>query len=114
MKLIEAIARYEGFFVPGSRPAHNNNPGDIEFGPFAKKNGATGGDPRFAIFPTEEKGWAALRKLLNSKSYLGLTVNQAINKYAPSTENNVHAYIENICAWTGLMPDTVLTSENIG
>jgi len=29
-------------------------------------------------------------------------------------ENNVNSYIANVCAWTGLTPETVLTSELIG
>jgi len=114
MKIIEAIARMEGFYTIGSRSARNNNPGDIEFGKFAKKHGAIGGDPRFAIFPSPNAGFAAMRALLNGKEYLGLTLSAALNKWAPSVENQTNIYIEHVCAWTDLMRDTILTAENIG
>jgi hypothetical protein len=110
---MEAIAREEGFNVPGTRPNRNNNPGDIEFGEFAKFHGATGGDPRFAIFPDAASGFAAMRALLHLY-YSGLTVAAALNKWAPPVENHTNAYIANVCAWTGLTPETVLTAENIG
>jgi hypothetical protein len=29
-KIADAIAFAEGFYVPGSRPCRNNNPGDLE------------------------------------------------------------------------------------
>jgi hypothetical protein len=114
MTLIEAIARQEGFYLVGSRPQRNNNPGDIEFGPFAQKHGATKGDPRFAIFPSPDVGFAAMRALLNSPSYLGLTLAAALNKWAPPIENQTNSYIEHVCAWTGLTPETILTPEIIG
>jgi hypothetical protein len=113
MTFIEAIAREEGFYALKTRPNRNNNPGDIEFGKFAIAHGATSGDPRFAIFPNAAAGFAAMRALLLS-AYVGLTVAQTLNKWAPPVENNVNSYIANVCAWTGLTPETVLTSELIG
>jgi hypothetical protein len=110
---MEAIAREEGFYVPGTRPARNNNPGDIEFGRFTLAHGSTGGDPRFAVFPSAFEGFAAMRALLLS-AYNGLTVAQALNKWAPPVENATNSYIANVCAWTGLTPETVLTPEIIG
>ena len=44
--------------------------------------------------------------------YLGLTVTQAIEKWAPSVENNTSVYIANVCVWTGLSPDSVLTASD--
>jgi len=110
---MEAIAREEGFDSPGTRSNRNNNPGDIEMGSLARAYGATRGDPRFAVFPTPDSGWEAMRALLGAR-YLGLTVAEALNKWAPPVENQTNAYIANVCAWSGLTPDTVLTSENIG
>ena len=54
----------------GDRNWRNNNPGNIEYGPFAMKYGATGSDGRFAIFPTEEQGRMAQDALLKSKNYV--------------------------------------------
>jgi hypothetical protein len=113
LSFMESIAREEGFYVKGSRPERCNNPGDIEWGKFTQAHGATGGDPRFAIFPTPEAGFAAMRALLTT-AYVGLTVEAALNKWAPPVENNVSAYLHNVCQWSGLRPDTVLTAENIG
>lgn len=113
LTFIEAIARQEGFLVEGSRPQRNNNPGDIEYGRFARAHGATEGDPRFAIFPSSEAGFNAMRALLKS-AYVGLTVREALCKWAPPFENNVSVYEANVCEWTGLEPETILTAALIG
>jgi hypothetical protein len=65
-KLIEAIARMEGFFVKGSVPEIANNPGDLIF---LKQHGAkpfpvTGKDGKvrtYCAFSTPEDGWEALK-----------------------------------------------------
>ena len=78
----------------GSRSWRNNNPGNIEYGPFAKAHGAIGSDGRFAVFPTEESGTNAQRYLLfESPTYKNLMLPQAIAKWAPGSENNVPAYV---------------------
>jgi len=78
----------------GSRSWRNNNPGNLEYGPFAKSMGAIGSDGRFARFPTYEAGRKAQEKLLfESKGYKDLTLSQAIRRWAPASENNVPAYI---------------------
>lgn len=108
MTLIEAIARIEGFYTPGSRPNRNNNPGDIEWGSFARMHGATaletpkGNEPaRFAYFPTPEAGFAALHALLSGPAYAHLTIEEAINKYAPPSENQTVNYISFVCQRVG-------------
>jgi hypothetical protein len=113
MTFMEAIAREEGFFTPSTRPRRNNNPGDIEWGKFTQAHGALYGDPRFAIFQTQAAGFAAMRALLLS-AYVGLTVAQALNKWAPPVENRTNQYIAHVCEWTGLKPETELTPELIG
>lgn len=99
MTFLEAVAREEGWLDLTSRCRRNNNPGDIEFGEFAVTHGATGSDGRFAIFPDADTGFAAMRLLFQAPSYVGLTVAQAIERWAPSTENNTNAYIANVCHW---------------
>lgn len=113
MTLAQAIARMEGFYAAGqvpNRPQRNNNPGDIEFGPFAERFGATSGDPRFAIFPTVAKGFEALDALLRTPHYLGLTVEEAVNRYAPPVENNTSLYVAAVCHWTGKQSTDTLSS----
>jgi len=86
----------------GDRNWRNNNPGNIEYGPFAQSMGAIGSDGRFAIFPTEEMGRKAADTLLKGKAYANLSAAQAINKWAPSNENDPKAYAASIAKQTGL------------
>ena len=112
--LIQAMARMEGFYSPGTLPNRRNNPGDIEDGKFAQAHGALPSDGhRFAAWATPEEGFAAMRSLLTAH-YLGLTLAQALNKWAPPVENNVNAYLKNVSTWTGMAADQVLTEQNIG
>ncbi len=133
LTFMEAIAQMEGYNTPGTRPARNFNPGDIEYGPFAEAHGATGTDGRFAIFPDSATGYAAMRALLTEpakwlwedtayqdqpvpgrkleEGYLGATLWEVLNKWAPPVENNVSAYLHGVCEMTSLTPETVLTLE---
>jgi len=65
---------------------------------------------RFAAFPTDAQGFAAMSHLL-VVAYSGLTLQRAIARWAPASENDTQAYISNVCAWTGLTPSTVLTVD---
>lgn len=98
----------EGFGVLGTRPQRNRNPLDIEYGPFAQKHGATSGDPRFAIFPDAETGFAAAKALLSGPEYAGLTVAGMVWKFAPPVENDSQAYLNNICEWANIQPTDML------
>ena len=114
MTFIEAIAREEGFEVAGSLAQRRNNPGNIEEGEFARTHGALHADGnRFAHWATPEAGFEAMRALLQME-YAGLTVAEALNKWAPQVENQTESYIANVCKWTELTPDAVLTNEVIG
>jgi hypothetical protein len=111
MTLSQAIASVEGWYAQGSapnRPQRNNNPGDIEYGPYSRAQGATGGDPRFAIFPDAATGWRCLENLLRTPGYASLTVEQAINRYAPPVENNDSIYLSSVLRWTGLTSDAIV------
>ena len=121
MTLREAMARKEGFGLsPLNRPTRNNNPGNIEYGAFARKHGGRleiiprglASRPRFAHFPSEAKGWEAMRHLLLSR-YKGLTLKQAIFRWAPPTENDSQAYVQFVSRRTGLKPQSKLTEEVI-
>ena len=79
--------------VIGTRNWRNNNPGNIEYGSFAKQYGAIGSDGRFAIFPTYEAGRKAKEKLIfDGKNYKNLDLKSAIARYAPPSENDTAAY----------------------
>jgi len=95
----------------GTRAWRNNNPGNIEFGDFAKSHGAVGTDGRFAVFPTYSAGRNAKQALLfDSKGYRGKTLSQAIHRYAPPVENNTALYISRVAKAIGVSPDVPLSS----
>lgn len=104
--LPEAIARQEGFYIDCSLAARNHNPGNIKFGAFAQRYKANRDPWGFAIFATDEVGWSALKGLLLTETYRDLTVEQCIYKWAPPSENDSAAYLQNVCAWCYCMADT--------
>jgi hypothetical protein len=93
--------------VGGDRNWRNNNPGNIEYGPFAQDNGAIGSDGRFAIFPDEQTGRDALTTLLNDK-YGEQTISDMMQSYAPPSENDTDNYVTFIENQTGLSGDDVV------
>jgi nucleoid-associated protein YgaU len=89
------------------RGIRNNNPGNIEYGKFARSMGATGSDGRFAKFPTPEQGIKALGALQKRYEDDGLlTVTQRISRWAPASENNVTAYANAVAKKMGIDPNT--------
>jgi hypothetical protein len=77
----------------GDRNWRNNNPGNIRYGEFAAAHGAIGSDGAFAIFPNMKMGYAAADALLSSKNYKGKSIREAIQRWAPSNENDTASYI---------------------
>jgi hypothetical protein len=74
----------------GGTPAwRNNNPGNIEYGAFARSQGAIDTDGRYAVFPSYEDGRNAVKNLLfSSNKYRDLTLSAAISRYAPKKDGN--------------------------
>lgn len=111
MTFLEAVAKKEGFGAsPHNRPTRNNNPGNLQWGPFAREHGAlhievmpshSRARPRFAYFPDPETGWEAMRVRFTTGMYKGLTVEKAIHKWAPPIENDTEAYIRFVCKHVG-------------
>lgn len=96
----------------GTRAWRNNNPGNLRYGNFARENGAIGTAGGFAVFPDEETGMRALKKLLRSNTYSKLSISAAINKYAPPVENNTQRYKTRLSKMTGLPLSTKLATLN--
>lgn len=94
----------------GSRAWRNFNPGNIQKGSFAEANGSIGGDTRFALFPSEAVGLDAVVALLQSPSYSSLTLEKAINRYAPPSENNTAGYVKFVSDRTGIARSAVLST----
>lgn len=92
----------------GSRAWRNNNPGNLRYTDFSKRNGAIGIDSGgFAIFPSREIGEAAQINLLKS-NYNKLTLKQMIYKYAPPSENNTEQYLAQVVMRTGIGPQEIV------
>lgn len=97
--------------LEGNRASRNNNPGNIQYGEFAKSAGAIGTDGRFAVFPSYEVGRAAKKKLLwDTKSYSGKTIEEAINRYAPPSENDTKSYVKTVSSAVGVPANTPMSS----
>jgi hypothetical protein len=97
------------------RGIRNNNPGNIRYGDFAYRMGATGRDSGgFAIFPTMAAGTAAEDALLRTYVARGDdTVRKIISKYAPASENDTGAYIAQVTKKLGVGPDQKLSSAHL-
>lgn len=108
--LQQAIGRQEGWYLHGSQLCvcqRNCNPGNIIASEFATEHGATDVAGRFAVFPDNKTGWAALTALLKTPSYANGTVQEAVYKWAPPSDNNeTDQYLTNVLRWTGLSSDT--------
>ena len=101
------VAMEDGSVVErtGSRNWRNNNPGNIEYGKFARASGAVGTDGRFAVFPTYQAGQVAQAKLLfEVPAYANQTVAGAITKWAPPKENDTANYIKQVATKAGVDP----------
>lgn len=88
--------------IGGSRSWRNFNPGNIRKGDFSRNMGAIGDDDSFAIFPDRAAGRSAIEALLRGPSYSPLTLEQAINRYAPPSENDTRGYVDFVATQTGL------------
>lgn len=97
------------------RGIRNNNPGNIEYGRFARSVGATGTDGRFAVFETMEDGIRAAVALLQSYAARGIdTVETIISRWAPSKDgNNTKAYIDAVAKQLGVSPDARLSADQL-
>lgn len=92
----------------GSLSWRNNNPGNLRFGAFAMRHGATHESDGFAVFPNYEAGFAALCALLRCNSYCNLTLWNAMHRYAPTSENHTENYIKFIEREIGVTRDMTL------
>lgn len=86
----------------------NNNPGNLKYF----------GSCKFRVFSTMEEGYAALLYDLNLKitgrsfwTDSTTTIEEFINIYAPSFENDVDNYLKIFCAETGLKSTDLLKTQ---
>ncbi|MEZ9439490.1 structural protein P5 [Vibrio atlanticus] len=93
------------------RGFRNNNPLNIDYNKANDWDGQVGiekgvSSPRFARFSSMEYGVRAAAKLIQNymKRYGLKTVYGIINRWAPSVENNTHAYAEHVAHKLGVSP----------
>lgn len=89
------------------RNQRNNNPGNIEDGPFAQSlPGYAGTDGRFAKFTDPGAGTQAQMALLKSYGGRGIdTVAGIINRWAPPSDgNDTSAYVASVAKQLGVQP----------
>lgn len=94
------IAQQEGFNTTGSVSQRANNPGDIEWGDFARRHGATSyitaaGGKQIAVFPDSGTGWEALYALWNSKMAKGMSVSDALESWSGRAPGYVAGVLKN-------------------
>jgi len=91
-----------------------NNPGNIRLGHISWQGMVLSGNA-FCAFDTAENGLRAMaRILLNYASRDGCsTVADYIDRWAPPTENDDPAYVNDVCQFANLTPHTVVTPANL-
>jgi hypothetical protein len=91
------------------RGLRNNNPGNIR-GSATNSNTfvdeTTGSDPEFETFRNPQAGVRAMGIIISTNEARGMTVSEFISRYAPPTENNTQAYIDNL---QGIDPNAPLS-----
>jgi len=103
----EAIATAEGFFINGSRPQRNNNPGDIMVG------------GQYVVYSSTADGWQALYGQVYKMFFGGsiyynssMTISEVAYYYADGGNDPTGAsnWAENVANYLGVTPDTTLDS----
>ncbi len=98
------------------RGIRNNNPGNIEDGPFARSlPGYAGSDGRFARFDTPDAGGQAKARLIGSYIQRGFdTPMEIINRWAPPSDNNpTQQYAAYVAQRAGIGPNDRVTEAHI-
>ena len=104
-----------GVLSGGPRGVRNNNPGNIEDGPFARSlPGYKGTDGRFAVFETPQAGQSAQGALLQSYGRRGInTVQAIIGRWAPQSDGNpTNNYSAFVAKKLGVSQDQSLDMNN--
>jgi hypothetical protein len=101
----------------GSVAWRGRNPGNIRngdsYGAYAGKKLHAGSNGTFAIFPDEATGFAAIKLVL--QHYGHITVQGAMNKYAPASDNNdPHSYAATVAKQMGVGTDTYVDTLDDG
>jgi hypothetical protein len=106
-----AIAYAEGFYVNGSRPQRNHNPGDLTIDTVGL---GVGKDGPFIVYANDADGWTALKRqvqliLTNTSSIYNtdMTIQDMANRY---TATDQAAWALNVAGKLGVSPDTKIST----
>lgn len=87
----------------GGSPAwRNNNPGNLRPSDFSDRHGAVGSNNGMAVFPDAATGHEAASALLKGPTYSSLTIDEAVTRRSPSTENDTEKLKRDISERSGL------------
>ena len=89
-----------------------NNPGNLRPIPGVNWVGQTGEQSGFCMFSSAVMGLRALAIDLYNANLRNNTVRAMVTHYAPPSENNTEAYIQHMCAFTGVGPDDIIHLSN--
>ncbi len=99
-KLCSAIAKQEGWWITGSRPQRNNNPGDLRAAPWLPGPSIDGG---YWKASSAVVGIAGLYHQVALDIARGYSLRKLLNAWAPSSDgNDPDAYIANVKKMTGI------------
>jgi len=97
------------------RGYRNNNPLNIRISGNAWKGKVSPNtDGAFEQFKSMAYGYRAALATMRTyiKKYGCNTVSKIISRWAPSNENNTLGYIQHVCDFTGLTPDTIVGRDD--
>ena len=105
-----SLKQYDYTNISKNLPTRNNNPGNIrktEVTYYGETTNSSG----FESFAAPEWGYAAMFDLLD-RLYTGLTLEEAIYKWAPPVENDSARYVRFVARETGLNAQQFLIDVN--
>ncbi|PJX56065.1 MULTISPECIES: hypothetical protein [unclassified Klebsiella] len=104
----EKIPYDDGHNVPNTPGFRNHNPGNLKAAP-----NSTGRRGKFSTFASNDDGLSAMaRQLMLYGDRGNNTPGGIIHTYAPSSENNTRAYINDVTSSTGYRPEQRLDLHN--
>lgn len=109
--IAQAIATAEGFYVSGSRPARDHNPGDMTQDLIGK---SVGMDGQFVVYSNDQDGWDNLYAQINlwlsggSAHANSSSTIADISQFYTTTDQETWA--SNVAAVLGVTPDTQIGS----
>jgi hypothetical protein len=108
--LAQAIATAEGFYVDGSRPQRNHNPGDMTADLIGR---AIGTDGPFVVYSNDDDGWTNLKAQI-AKWFDGSSANADSSSTIEDlsgfyTANDQQSWAQNVASALGVSVNTPIS-----